>query len=100
MLAHFGHAAIAELSLLSGVKRRLDLEPAKGSFWREADYHETWSTVDGPYDEQSEPCGFACSCDIAAESSIKEQGLSPVRMCRGSLMAVEAGQWAMMESCR
>jgi hypothetical protein len=35
-LALFGHAAISELSLLSGVKRKLDLEPAKGSFWREA----------------------------------------------------------------
>ena len=35
-MALFGHAAISELSLLSGVKRRLDLEPAKGSFWREA----------------------------------------------------------------
>ena len=36
-VAHFGHAAISELSLLSGVKRKLDFEPAKGSFWREAD---------------------------------------------------------------
>ena len=35
--ALFGHAAISELSLLSGVKRKLDFEPAKGSFWREAD---------------------------------------------------------------
>jgi hypothetical protein len=68
--------------------------------WREAVYRETWSTVDGPCDEQIEPCGFACSCDIAAESSIKEQGLSPGRMCRGSLMVAEADQWAMMESCR
>jgi hypothetical protein len=25
------------LSLLSGVKRKLDFEPAKGRFWREAD---------------------------------------------------------------
>jgi hypothetical protein len=33
-VALFGHAAISELSLLSGVKRKLDLEPAKGSFWR------------------------------------------------------------------
>ena len=33
---HFGHAAISELSLLSGVKRKLDFEPAKGSFWRKA----------------------------------------------------------------
>jgi hypothetical protein len=35
-LALFGHAAISELSLLSEVKQKLDLEPAKGSFWREA----------------------------------------------------------------
>jgi hypothetical protein len=31
-LALFGHGAISELSLLSGVKRKLDFEPAKGSF--------------------------------------------------------------------
>jgi hypothetical protein len=36
-VALFGHAAISELSLLSGVKRKLDLEPAKGSFWRFSD---------------------------------------------------------------
>jgi hypothetical protein len=35
-LALSGHAAISELSLLSGVKRKLDFEPAKGSFWRKA----------------------------------------------------------------
>jgi hypothetical protein len=31
-----GHAAIAELSPVSGIKRKLDFEPAKGSFWRKA----------------------------------------------------------------
>ncbi|SHH03087.1 hypothetical protein SAMN05444169_5355 [Bradyrhizobium erythrophlei] len=36
LLALFGHATISELSLLSGVKRKLDFEPAKGSFWRKA----------------------------------------------------------------
>jgi hypothetical protein len=36
-LALFGHGAISELSLLSGVKRKSDFEPAKGSFWRKAD---------------------------------------------------------------
>jgi hypothetical protein len=41
MLAHFGHAAISELSQLSGVKRKLDFESAKGSFWREAAIHAT-----------------------------------------------------------
>jgi hypothetical protein len=35
-MALFGHALIPELSLLSGVKRKVDLEPAKGSFWRKA----------------------------------------------------------------
>jgi len=35
-LALFGHAAISKLSLLSGVERKLDLDPAKGNFWREA----------------------------------------------------------------
>jgi hypothetical protein len=35
--ALFGHAAISELSLRSGVKRKLDLEPAKGGFWRKED---------------------------------------------------------------
>ena len=35
----FGHVAISELSLLWGVKRKLDFEPAKGSFWREAVVH-------------------------------------------------------------
>jgi hypothetical protein len=34
--ALFGRAAISELSLLSGVKRKLDIQPAKGGFWREA----------------------------------------------------------------
>jgi hypothetical protein len=34
LLAHFGHAAIAELSPISGIRRKLDFEPAKGSFWR------------------------------------------------------------------
>jgi hypothetical protein len=34
LLALFAHAAISELSLLSGVKQKSDLEPAKGSFWR------------------------------------------------------------------
>jgi hypothetical protein len=35
--ALFGHAAISELSQLSGVKRELDFESAKGCFWRKAD---------------------------------------------------------------
>jgi hypothetical protein len=35
-VAHFGHAAIAELSPVSGIRRKLDFEPAKGSFWRKA----------------------------------------------------------------
>ena len=34
MLAHFGHAAIAELSPVSRIRRKLDFDPAKGSFWR------------------------------------------------------------------
>jgi hypothetical protein len=34
--AHFGHAAIDELSPVSGIRRKLDVEPAKGSFWRKA----------------------------------------------------------------
>jgi len=33
-LAHFGNAAIAELSPVSGIRRKLDFEPAEGSFWR------------------------------------------------------------------
>jgi hypothetical protein len=33
-MALFGHAAISELSLLLGVKRKLDFESAKGRFWR------------------------------------------------------------------
>jgi hypothetical protein len=39
-LAHFGHAAIAELSPVSGIRRKLDFEPAKGSFWRKADFRK------------------------------------------------------------
>jgi hypothetical protein len=35
-MALFGHAAICKLSLLSGVKRKLDFETTKGSFWRKA----------------------------------------------------------------
>ncbi len=50
-----------------------------GHFWRKAAYHETWSTVDGPYDEQNEQCGFACSCDISAKSTIKEERPWPDR---------------------
>jgi hypothetical protein len=38
--AHFGHAAIAELSPVSGIRRKLDVEPAKGSFWRKADVRQ------------------------------------------------------------
>jgi hypothetical protein len=34
--ALFGHAAIAESRLLSGVKRKLDFEPGKRSFWRQS----------------------------------------------------------------
>jgi hypothetical protein len=37
LLALFGHALISELSLLSGAKRKLDLETPKGRYWREAD---------------------------------------------------------------
>jgi hypothetical protein len=33
---HFRTCLIPELSLLSGVKRKLDLETAKGGFWRKA----------------------------------------------------------------
>jgi hypothetical protein len=33
-MALFGRAANCKLSLLSGIKRKLDFEPAKGSFWR------------------------------------------------------------------
>jgi hypothetical protein len=36
-LAFFGPHAISELSLLSSVKRKLDLETSKGGFWRKAD---------------------------------------------------------------
>jgi hypothetical protein len=32
--ALFGHAAIFKLSRPSGVKRKLDLDPARGRFWR------------------------------------------------------------------
>jgi hypothetical protein len=34
--ALFGHAAIFKLSQPSGVKRKLDLDPAMGRFWRKA----------------------------------------------------------------
>jgi hypothetical protein len=37
LLALFGHAPISELSLLSGVNRKLDLETPKGSYWRTTD---------------------------------------------------------------
>jgi hypothetical protein len=36
-LALFGRATTSELSLFLGVKRKLDFELAKGSFWRLAD---------------------------------------------------------------
>jgi hypothetical protein len=35
-LARFGLAAISELSLLSGVQRKLDVATPKGGYWREA----------------------------------------------------------------
>jgi hypothetical protein len=35
-LTLFGHAAISESSLLSGVKRKFDFEAANGNFWRQA----------------------------------------------------------------
>jgi hypothetical protein len=34
-----GHAAVSGLSLLSGVKRKLDFETAKGGLWRKAAVH-------------------------------------------------------------
>jgi hypothetical protein len=40
-MALFGHGAISELSLLSGAKRKLDFEPAKGSFWRKVAIQRT-----------------------------------------------------------
>jgi len=39
-MALFGRAANCKLSLLSGIKRKLDFEPAKGSFWRKADLRQ------------------------------------------------------------
>jgi hypothetical protein len=33
-MALLGHASISELSLLSGGKRKSDLETPNGSFWR------------------------------------------------------------------
>jgi len=35
-VALFRHAANSKLSQLSGVKRKLDLDPAKGRLWRKA----------------------------------------------------------------
>jgi hypothetical protein len=37
LLALFGPAAISELSLLSGVKRKLAIGPANGRFWHFCD---------------------------------------------------------------
>jgi hypothetical protein len=58
---------------------------------RKAVEHETWSIVDGPYDEQSEQCGFACLCDIAAKSTIKEERLWPDRTGNINLPALDYG---------
>ena len=52
---------------------------------------ETWSTVDGPYDEQIEQCGFACLCDIAAKSTIKEERPWPDRTGNINLRALDYG---------
>jgi hypothetical protein len=47
-LAHFGHAAIAELSPVSGIRRKLDFEPAKRSFWRKAAVRRDQHVAEGP----------------------------------------------------
>jgi len=39
-LALFGPDAISKLSQLSGVKRKLDIDPGNGCFWREADIRQ------------------------------------------------------------
>ena len=39
VVALFGHAAMSKSSQLSGIKRKLDLDPARGCYWREAAAH-------------------------------------------------------------
>jgi hypothetical protein len=36
VVALFGHAAMSKSSQLSGIKRKLDLDPARGCYWRKA----------------------------------------------------------------
>jgi hypothetical protein len=81
-------AALGEVDLAIG---RL-AATATDRFWRKAVHHETWPTVDGPYDEQSEQCGFACLCDIAAKSTIKEERPWPDRTGNINLRALDYGK--------
>jgi len=53
LLALFRPGANCELSLLSGIKRKLDFEPAQGSFWRKAAVRQyAILIVDAPIDTE------------------------------------------------
>ena len=67
----FRTSAISEFSLLSGVKRKLDFEPAKGRFWREA-------------------VNLCILHSRAAFLAPKGQPLIPERMIRGGSMRIRS----------
>jgi hypothetical protein len=75
-MATEGSLSVKLISQGAGCSRKAWSRNAR--FWRKAVYRETWSTVDGPYDEQIGQCGFACLCDIAAKSTIKEENRGPI----------------------
>jgi len=70
-MATEGSLSVKLISQGAGCSRKAWSRNAR--FWRKAVYRETWSTVDGPYDEQIGQSGFACLCDIAAKSTIKNE---------------------------
>jgi len=60
VVALFGPAAISKLSLLSGLERMLDLDPAKGRLWRKAAIGQNIDVSEVPYADSLFP-DFATS---------------------------------------
>ncbi len=63
--------------------------------WRKAVYRETWSRpLTGRMMNKSSRCGFACLCDIAAKSTIKEERPWSDRTGNINLRGTRLRQWS------
>ena len=61
LLALFGNGATSELNLLSGIKRKLDFEPAKGSYLADSDpnaLRRGWVAASSDAAEAGAKCDF------------------------------------------